>query len=68
MSDQFLEQHINIKCVKLGKNADNACAVLFEACGSVKEESSVLEWHKRFKESSHVRIANEDNAHHFLQY
>jgi hypothetical protein len=32
MSDQFLEQQINIKfCVKLGKNASDICAVLPKA-------------------------------------
>jgi hypothetical protein len=32
MSDQFLEQQINIKfCVKLGTNASDTCAVLSEA-------------------------------------
>jgi hypothetical protein len=34
MSDQVLEQQINIKfCVKLGKNTCDTCAVLSEAYG-----------------------------------
>jgi hypothetical protein len=32
------------------------------------KKSSVSEWHNRFKESSHVEITDEDNAHHFLRY
>jgi len=32
MSDTFLERQINTKCcVKLGKNANDTCAILFEA-------------------------------------
>jgi len=42
MSDQFLEQQINIKFyVKLGKNASDTCAVLSKAYGR-----EVFEWHK----------------------
>jgi hypothetical protein len=52
MSDPFLDQWINIKfCVKLGKNASNNCAMLFEAYGGEgMKKSIVLEWQKRFKE------------------
>jgi hypothetical protein len=66
----FLEQRIDIKfCVKLGKNASDTCAELSEAYGGeALRQSSVFEWHKRFKESSHVEIANEDNAYHFFRY
>jgi len=32
------------------------------------KKSDVSEWHKKFKESWHVKITNEDNAHRFLQY
>jgi hypothetical protein len=43
MSDQFLEQWINIKfCVKLGKNASDTCAMLSEAYeGEAMKKSSV---------------------------
>jgi hypothetical protein len=53
--------------VKLGKNASDTCALLSEAYGveDVKK-SSILEWHKWFKESLHVKITNEEYAHHFL--
>jgi hypothetical protein len=34
ISDRFLEQRITIKfCVKLGKNASDTCAMIFEDCG-----------------------------------
>jgi hypothetical protein len=70
MCDWFLEQQINIQfCVKLGKNASDTCAMLLRLMGEkLWKKSSVSELHKWFKESLHVEITSEDNAHHFLQY
>jgi len=50
--DPFLEERINIKfCLKLRKNANDSCAMLSEAYGGeAMKNSSVFEWHKRFKE------------------
>jgi len=49
--------------VKLGKNASNTCTMLSEAYGGeAVKKSRVYEWYKRFKESSHVEITNENNA------
>jgi hypothetical protein len=61
MRDRFLEQRINIKfCVKIGKDANDTCAMLSERYrGEAMKKSSVFEWHKRFRESSHVEIINE---------
>jgi len=70
MSDQILEQWINIKFyVKLGKKAYGTCAMFLMAYeGEAMKKSSVFEWHKWFKESLHIEITNEDSAHHFLWY
>jgi hypothetical protein len=70
MSDRFLEQRIDINFrVKLGKNATDTFKMLSEAYrGEGMEKSSVFECHKRFRESSHVEITNEDNAYHVLRY
>jgi len=48
LSDHFLEQQINIIfCVKLGKNANDTCAMLFEAHGKeTMEKTNVFERHK----------------------
>jgi hypothetical protein len=47
--------------VKLGKNASDTCAVLFEAYGGeTVRKSAVFEWHKWSKESLHIKITNED--------
>jgi hypothetical protein len=43
--------------------------MLFEAYGGeTVTKSSVSEWQKRFKQSSHVGVRNEGSAHHFLRY
>jgi hypothetical protein len=70
MSDRYLEQIINIKFrVKLEKNATDICAMLSEVCGGDgMEKTSVFEWKKCFKESSHVKITNEDNTDYLLRY
>jgi hypothetical protein len=69
MSDQFLEQRINIKfCVKLGKNA-HTCAMFFDAYEREDMKNpNIFEWYKRFKESSHVEITDKDNTHHCIRY
>jgi len=52
MSDKNLEQRINIKfCVKIGKSVNEMLALLTVAYGEyAMKKSSVLEWHRRFKE------------------
>jgi hypothetical protein len=52
--------------VKFGKNASETCAKFSEACGGeAVRKLCVFEWYKHFKE---VKITNEENVHHFLQY
>ena len=52
MRDKNLEQRINIKfCVKIGKSASEMLAPLTVAYGEYAlKKSSVLEWHRPFKE------------------
>jgi len=52
MSDESLEQRINIKfCVKIGKRASEMLALLTVAYGEyAMKKSSVFEWHRRFNE------------------
>jgi hypothetical protein len=51
-SDWFSEQQISIKfCVKLRNKAGDTCAMFSEAYGGeAMKKSSVLGWHKQFKE------------------
>jgi hypothetical protein len=52
MSDEILEQRINIKsCVKIGKCASETLAISTVTHGEYAlKKSSVFEWHRRFKE------------------
>jgi hypothetical protein len=52
ISNRFLEQRINIKfCVKVGTNASDTCEMISEASwGEAMKNSSVSEWHKRFRD------------------
>jgi hypothetical protein len=54
MSDEILEQRINIKfCVKIGKRASEALALLTVAYGEyAMKKWSVFEWHRRLHQSS----------------
>jgi hypothetical protein len=54
--------------VKLGNDAGDTCKILSEAYGGeLRKKSSVFEWCKRLKESSHVEIKNENIACHFFK-
>jgi len=70
MSDRFLEQRINTTfSVKLEANASDICAILSEAYGcEAMRNSSVFEWHKRFKEGHETVEDDEDNVHRLLRY
>jgi len=52
MSDKNLKQRINIKfCVEIGESASETLAILTLAYGEYAlKKSSVLEWHRLFKE------------------
>jgi len=53
---------------EISKECDT-CAVLSKAYGGeTMKILTVFEWYKWFKESLHMKITNEDNAHHFLWY
>jgi hypothetical protein len=52
--------------VKLGKNASDTYAVLFEAYEGEAVKKS--EWHEQFINSLHVEITHENSRHHFLCY
>jgi len=51
INDRCSEQRINITAyVRLGKNASDTCAMLYEACGGeAMTKSSVFVWHNRQK-------------------
>jgi hypothetical protein len=50
--------------VKLGKNASDTCAVLYEDyVGEAMKNSSVFEWHKWFKEGCKNVEDDERNVH-----
>jgi hypothetical protein len=58
VSDRFLEQRINVKfCVKLGRNANDICAVLSEfngGGGEAMKKSNVFDRHERFKDGPEI--------------
>jgi hypothetical protein len=59
---QFKEGRMRVKLVQ--------CSEAYG--GETMKMSRVLEWHKQFREGHEnvedVKITNEDNTHHFLQY
>jgi hypothetical protein len=64
MSDQFLQQQINIKFyAKLGKNEGDIAMLSKAYGGEGMKKSSVLEWHKQFKEGCKNMEDNERNGH-----
>jgi len=70
MSDQFLDQEIDINFfVKLGKNGSDTYAILSiwfqkQMTKFAMETANI----PTIQESLHVKIINEVNAHHFIQY
>jgi hypothetical protein len=65
MSDRLLEQCINIKfCGKLGKSTSETLQMLTEAYGAdAMKNSSVFEWHKRFKQGREDVKDDERSGH-----
>ena len=51
MQSDTLEERYAIKLFRLGKNATETCGILLTTFGaSCINQTSVFEWHKRFKE------------------